>query len=109
GRPARPCRPRPDLPAADSLALVLVDRLDVELDLHGLADEHAARLERLVPGDPERLAIDLSGRGEADPSLAAEPDRLALVLHVQGDRPRRSADREVAVEAEAPVARGLEA
>src|SRR5205814_9780846 len=63
------------------------DGLDLEVDADGLAHQDPARLERLVPGDPELLAIDLRGGREGDPALAPQVRRrIAVVLGLQRDR-----------------------
>ena len=52
------------------VAVVFADGFGVDLDLHALADEESARLERLVPGDVELLAVDLGGGEETGADLA---------------------------------------
>mgnify|MGYP006996103286 CR=1 FL=1 len=47
------------------------DGLGVDLDLHLLADQHAARLEGLVPREAEVLAVDLGAGDEADARLGS--------------------------------------
>src|SRR5438105_2774745 len=75
------------------LAVVLSNELDVDLDLHALADEEATRLEHLIPGDVEVLAVDLRRREEAGPHVAPRVDGGAAELHIQrhrlGDVPHR--------------------
>src|SRR5512133_2632569 len=79
----------------------LLDRLQLDLDVDPIGDEHATRLERLVPGEAEVLAVD-RGRGrEADALVAPRVLALAAVLGVEDDLPRDVTDGEVADDAQA--------
>ena len=44
----------------------LLHRLELDRDLDLLADEHAARLERRVPGEAELAAVERGLGGEGD-------------------------------------------
>src|SRR5690242_19698139 len=76
------------------------DRLDLDADLDVVADEDPARLQRLVPRQPELAAIDLRRRGEADPLSAPRILPLSLVGRLQRDLAGRAADGEVAGDGE---------
>src|SRR5205814_9384094 len=66
--------------------LLLANRLRFDLDAHGVADEHAAGLERLVPLQAPLPAIDLAARREAGPLFA--PRILAGALERRIERHR---------------------
>src|SRR6186997_1194621 len=83
-----------------ALGSALRDHLRLDVDLHLVRHEDPARLERHVPGQAEGAAIELAlgreRRAGATPRILA----LALERHVERDRPRDAADREVARELE---------
>ena len=64
-----------------------LDRRDLQLELDLVADQHAAGLQRGVPGHAEVLAADRGPGLEADAGVAERVDRGAQELHVE----RRSA------------------
>src|SRR5439155_9565002 len=72
------------------------DGLHVELDAHFLSDEHAAGLERKVPGEAPVLAVDFGGRAERDPLIAHRRGAGALELDLERDRTGDLAHGEVA-------------
>src|SRR5256885_6452280 len=80
---------------ASRLGRRFVDRLEVDLDLHFLADEDAVR-DRHVPGETEVASSDGDGRGrtEVPPTLSVldDTDQLDVEAHGPGDL----ADGEVA-------------
>src|SRR2546428_1791335 len=80
---------------ASRLGRRFVDRLEVDLDLHFLADEDAVR-DRHVPGKTEVAPVDCEGRGRAEvpPTLSVldDTDQLDVEAHGPGDL----ADREIA-------------
>ena len=75
-----------------------VGDLDVDLELHLLADGDAARLEHGVEVHAEVLAIDACPSAEARDGLAVGVLRRAEELHVERDRLRDAADRQVPVD-----------
>ena len=91
------------------LGFDLLDRLDLDLDVHAVADHHAAGLEHLVPGEPEVLPIDRRLRREPGALVAPRVLGPARVLHVEGDFAQRPANREVADHAQPAVAQALRA
>src|SRR5699024_3641033 len=68
--------------------------LDLERDL--LRDQHAAGLERGVPGEAEVAALEGGGALEAGPLVAERVGGGALVVERDGDRPGGALDGEVA-------------
>src|SRR5687768_8890100 len=72
------------------------DQLELDGDLDLVAHEHPAGFERLVPVQPEILAVDLRARAEAD--ALASPGVLppAAGLNRERDGPGDVADRQVA-------------
>src|SRR6267143_1202362 len=72
-----------------------VDRLEVDLDLHFLANEHAVR-DRHVPGETEVASVDGDRRGRTKvlPALSVLDDTDQLDVEAHG--PRNLADGEVA-------------
>src|SRR5215471_17407547 len=85
------------------------DSLDFELDVDAVTDEDAARLEHLIPGQAEVLAIEGSPRGEADAQVPPRILSPAAVLRVERDLARHAADRQIADDAVAPLAHLLDA
>src|SRR5256885_4065115 len=79
-----PCGSSSPSPSSSSRTLLrgdlggLLHRLDLQRQLHLVADEQAARLQRLVPLEPEVLAVDGSGCDE--PGALAAPGVLAAPL-----------------------------
>src|SRR5262249_14171711 len=69
--------------------------LDIELDVHSIAHEHAARFEQLVPLEPEVLAIDRRLRNESDALVPPRVHAAAGGLDVQCDLARGIANREL--------------
>src|SRR6476469_7338696 len=87
-------RPRPDrVKQEDSGALA---GRDVELQLDLLGDQHAAGLERGVPGQVPVLAVDRGRTLEADAQVAEGVTRRAGGLELEGDRLRDALDGQVA-------------
>src|SRR5262245_29100995 len=84
-------------------------RLHVELDVDALADQHAAGLEHLVPGEPELLAIDRRLRDEARALVAPRVGAAAAVLDVEHDLADDVANAEDAGHAIALVGHALDA
>src|SRR5256885_8771821 len=82
-----------------------VDGLHVELDVDAVPDEHAARLEDLVPLEAEILALDRRLRDEADALVAPRVLAAAGGLGVEHDLAGDVADRQRAGDAE--VAAGV--
>src|SRR5690606_35132844 len=72
------------------------DGLDLEVDLHLVAHQHAAGLERRVPGQAEVLPGDLGAGGEADARGAERVGRGTVELRGELDAARGAADRQVA-------------
>src|SRR5690606_22314974 len=58
-------------------------RLDLDLDLHLVADQHAARHERLVPVQAVLLAVDARPRGERHALAAPRILDASAILHVE--------------------------
>src|SRR5207247_1397129 len=79
---------------ASRLGRRFVDRLEVDLDLHFLADEDAVR-HRHVPGETEVAPVDRDGRGRAEmpPTLSVFHDTDQLDVKAHG--PRDVADSQV--------------
>ncbi|GAA3082170.1 hypothetical protein GCM10020254_28190 [Streptomyces goshikiensis] len=73
----------------------LLDRRDVEGQLHLVADHHAAGLQRGVPGQAPVGAQDLGGALEADALVAVDVGGGAVEFQVDGERPRDALDRQV--------------
>src|SRR5579862_9666879 len=86
----------------------LGDRLDVDLDVDVLADEHAPRLERLVPLQPVLPAVDASLRGERDALIAPRVLAAAELLDIELHGLCHPADRQVARDHVPLVARLLD-
>src|SRR5581483_4676619 len=78
--------------------LLLVDRLDVDLEVDFVADQEAARLERGVPVQAELLAVDLAADLEARHLLAPRVLAAPEQGRVEHDGARHAADRQVAVD-----------
>src|SRR5260370_39410150 len=82
-------RPRPQGHAASrassSAKSALVRGFDRDLDLHLLTDEHAAGLQRLVPGENPVVAVDFRRGREADVAVAPGITGCALYLEGQHD------------------------
>src|SRR4051812_1198143 len=79
-------------------------RLDV--NLHIIAHEHAARLERGVPGEAEVAPVDLGLGAEADALAAPRVAAAPLERRVERDLARRAVDRQVADHLEAAALGG---
>ena len=77
---------------------LLAHGLDLDLDLDLLADEQAAGLESLVPGKPERLAVDLGGGREADTLAAPQVGDDTHEFRVEGHLTRDPVDGEIALQ-----------
>src|SRR5215469_17275111 len=64
------------------------DCLDLEMQVDLVGDNHAAALDRRVPGDAEVRPVDLARRGKAGPGAAvcvrAEAVDLELERHAAG-------------------------
>src|SRR5437870_3270565 len=86
-----------------------LDRLDLDGQLDLVADDHAAGLQREVPGEPEVLAIDRRSRREAGAQLSPHVLLAAGVVDLENDLAGRAADGEVARDAQAARARLLDA
>src|SRR5205809_7301911 len=91
-------RPRSVSPSKCASALQHDLRLDVDLDL--VRHEDTARLERHVPRQPEVAATELAVGRERRARSAPRILPLTPELHVERDRARDAADREVARELE---------
>src|SRR5262245_18819925 len=65
-----------------------------ELDVDAIADQHAARLEHLVPLETEVLAVEGGLRDEADALVAPGIFGATAVLDVERDWAGHVADRE---------------
>src|SRR4051794_37800797 len=74
------------------------DELGLDLEGDRLADEHAAALERLVPREPEVLAVHLAGGAEAGTGAAPRVGDRAVELDAQGHGTGDAPDRELAVD-----------
>src|SRR6266545_6054443 len=87
----------------------LFDQLDVDRDLHVVADGYATGLEQLVPGQAEIAALDLRRRAEA--GALATPGILAASLgrDVEHDLTRDAADRQVAGDREVVTLHAVDA
>src|SRR6266536_4895071 len=73
-------------------------RLDLQLDVHGLADQKAAAdLEHHIPTRAVVLAVDLGPDAEARPLGAGRVPRPAQVAKLEGHRAGDVADGQVAV------------
>ena len=70
--------------------------LDLGLDVHPIADHHATGFERLVPREPEVLAIDRRLRGERRAHVPPRVLRLAMLFDAEDDLARDSLDGEIA-------------
>src|SRR5205807_9106562 len=73
------------------------DGLDGQFDAGGLADEDAAGLERHVPGEPEVMAVDLSGGAEADAHVAERGGGATVEVDLEGDGLGRGVHGQVAL------------
>src|SRR5205823_9926563 len=80
-----------------------LDRGDLELQGHLVADQDAAGLERGVPGDAVVLAVDGDRALEADPQVAERVLGRALEAERDRDRVGHALDGEVAGELERAV------
>src|SRR3954467_7585245 len=81
----------------------LLHRLDVYRELHFVAHNDAARLERLIPVETEVPAIDLTRRAEAGPLVPPRILPFALERRLELDLAGNVADRQVADHAKIPV------
>ena len=77
----------------------VADRADVELELDLVRDEHAAGLERGVPGEAPVLAVDGDVTLEADPDVAERVLSGAGLLEDDRDRLGGALDGQVAGDA----------
>src|SRR6185369_16798081 len=79
-------------------------KLDLELDLDVVADEHAARLEHRVPRHPEVRALDARPRRCAHSHVSPWIGELGgRTLHVECHHPRGSSNRQVTHDFDRPV------
>src|SRR4030042_4455107 len=85
----------------------LANRLDVQGDLHVIADDGAPTLDQFVPPDVELPTTDLRRRREGGAPVAPRVVDLALELRVEGDRLRNVADGEVAADPGVRVVQGV--
>src|SRR5207244_405094 len=76
----------PRLPTTDYRLRLLRDRLNRNADLHLVAYQESAGLERRVPVQAEVLAIDRDLGLEAETLIAPRIDRLPEIAHRQRDR-----------------------
>src|SRR6266849_10696344 len=91
GRPSRPRAPEGNCPLR-----LLLDRLDLDVDLHLVAHDHAAPLDDAMPVHAEVLAVDARGGVGAHPAVALRvPDRLGRTLHLEDHLPRDVADGQI--------------
>src|SRR5580693_5223747 len=81
-----------------ALGLLAQGGLDVELDAHLLADDHAAGLERLVVGQAPVFAVDLGRRRERHGLGTPRRGVGAVELEIEHDRPGDVAYRQIAGE-----------
>src|SRR5262245_17186926 len=77
--------------------------LHFQLDVDAVADQHTARLERLVPFQTEVFTIERAGRDEPDALVAPGIGGAAAVLDLERDRPRHVPDGEITGHAVAGV------
>src|SRR5687767_11068540 len=82
------------------------DHLDLEVDADLLADEQAAALEDLVPGQPEGLAVQLGAGREGGPAAAPGVVLEPLEADVEGHRAAGPPDGQVAVDLPAAAVPG---
>lgn len=75
--------------------LLLLDSFEFNRQNNLVAYYGTASFERLIPGQPEVLAIDLAGSGETDSLIAPRILSRSQILTVQNDRLRNAADREI--------------
>src|SRR5919204_3268758 len=85
----------------------LLHRLDLEDQLHLVAPQQAAGLERLVPGEAEVLPVDGGAGGEACTLAAPGIPSAAFVGRLQRHRTGDAMDRQVAGDEVAVSARFL--
>src|SRR5689334_5961060 len=90
-------------------ALGLLNQLHLDRHLDIVAEEPAAGLECLVPGEAELLPVDLPLRLEAHPLTAPRILAAALELGVERDFLRLIADREIADQLELAIDVALDA
>src|SRR5438876_973355 len=81
-------------PKATLLRLDRMRQLRLDPDLHLLTHHDSARLERLVPVQPEVAAVDSRLRADADPVVAPRIDLSPLVRRVQRHLAGRPANRQ---------------
>ena len=86
--------------AADAYLCDLVNQLDVDRQLHLVANHDATRLERLIPRQVEVAATELRRCADADAIVAPRVLRASLVRRVDRDFPRDVANRQVSDDAE---------
>src|SRR5215211_7412940 len=104
-----PARSEPEIPSTTSSPaprprpspLASLHRRYVGRDLHAVAEQRAARLEHLVPVDPEVARPDLTAQLEPDALVAPRVGGDARNRGLELDLVRGVADREVADDAEA--------
>src|SRR5690349_20436962 len=75
------------------------DSLDLELDVDAVADQDAARLEELIPGEAEVLSIQRRLCCEANPFVPPWVLAAAAVRGVQRDLPRDTVEGQIADDA----------
>ena len=78
-------------------------RRDIECDLHLVAEERSARLERLIPAEAEISAVELSTQLELDPFISARLACRPAQLRVERDLTGDAAHRQVADELQTPA------
>src|SRR5262245_9472863 len=71
-----------------------LDALDVQVDGDLVADEYSAALERLVPGEPEVLAVDRRRPVESGALLAVWALAFAEEARLEHDRAGHAVERE---------------
>src|SRR5690348_6724479 len=80
------------------------EKLELEADLHLVADQQAAGFERLIPGQTEIAAADLRRRAESEALAAPRIRDPALLDDVERHLTRHAVDRQVAGELELAAA-----
>src|SRR6266542_3389074 len=75
---------------------LLLDGLDMERNLHPVADDHAAGLEHGVVVETKLLAVNNRLGRKPEALFSVEPGRPALDLGIERDLSGDVADREVA-------------
>src|SRR5438067_65615 len=89
--------------ARDDGRLLLPHQLDLDRHLDVVADDPAAGFERLIPVQPEVLAVDLALGLETHALPAPRIARAALEFGVERDLAGRTANRQVPDELELAV------